>query len=347
MCAKLPTLSPQPIGRLRRALLVAGLLAAASCQHPVALHTLRGKAMGTAYTIKFARAGATDAGGVHAAITAELRRFDKVFSTYDPSSEISRFNRHQSLAPFPGSAEFIELVERALQIAERTEGAFDPTVAPVLRLYGFGPGAQKPAALPSDAELERARVHTGWSKLKVDSGRLVKQHPRLELDLNALAKGAGVDRVAGVLDQLGVRSYMVEIGGEVRCRGRKPDGSAWVLGVADPKHPGEPEIVDRVEVLDQAMATSGDYLQFRDIAGVRVPHIVDPRTGRAPRHHVVSATVLAPNCELADALATALMVLDPAHGQRVLEGYGSAVHALVLVSDGKQFTRHLYRWGVR
>ncbi|MCA8956516.1 MAG: gamma-glutamyltransferase [Planctomycetes bacterium] len=161
------------------------------------------------------------------------------------------------------------------------------------------------------------------------------------------AKGAGVDRVAGVLDQLGVRSYMVEIGGEVRCRGRKPDGSAWVLGVADPKHPGEPEIVDRVEVLDQAMATSGDYLQFRDIAGVRVPHIVDPRTGRAPRHHVVSATVLAPNCELADALATALMVLDPAHGQRVLEGYGSAVHALVLVSDGKQFTRHLYRWGVR
>ena len=206
--------------------------------------------MGTSYTIKYVpvETDLTIAGGVMGA----LERFEHLFSTYDPKSEITRFNEHVSTEPFEASPEFAALVRRALALAERTGGAFDPTLGTLLRLYGFGPGGETPNAEPSPDDLAIAQASTGWTRLLVsEHGNLTKVVPALELDLNAFAKGAGVDVVAKVLDDIGITSYMVEIGGEVRCKGHKPDGAVWRLGVAHPR--GVPaDLADEVDLLDRA-----------------------------------------------------------------------------------------------
>ena len=159
-----------------------------------------------------------------------------------------------------------------------------------------------------------------------------------------MAKGTGVDLVAGLLDGLGITSYMVEIGGEVRCRGRKPNGAVWHLGVAQPG--GVPAaLAEEVDLLDRAMATSGSYLQYRDIEGDRVHHILDPRTGRRPKTTVVSVTVNAATCELADGLATALMVLGPDAGEKLLATLGTDdLKVLFLLAGEKGLERRVHRW---
>ena len=301
---------------------IALLLLGGGCQQPRAPFLFRGGAMGTSYSIKVSLPEGADPNVVRRVVQQELTRFDTVFSTYVEESEISRFNRHASEEPFAATEEFGTLVRHALELAEKTDGAFDPTIGPLLRLYGFGPGARTPEQEPDAAAIAAVQQRTGWQRLKVRTdGTLQKTHPDLELDLNALAKGTGVDRVSAVLDDLGCRSYMVEIGGEVRCRGIKPDGTRWTLGIADPRRPGQPEFIDKVELVDRAMATSGSYVQYREFDGSPVHHILAPRTGRNPEGEVVSVTVIADTCELADGLATALMVLGPDGAGRVLRRF--------------------------
>lgn len=307
---------------------------------------LRGQAMGTSYSIKYVPRNVRDSVGQR--IEAELAAFNRVFSTYDPESEISRFNRHASTDPFAVSAGFLAVVQRALQLAASSSGACDPTVGPVLRLYGFGPGAKPPAVPPSAVALRSALDRCGWARLEVRGDSLVKQIPELELDLNSVAKGTGVDVVAGVLDGFGILSYMVEIGGEVRCRGRKPDGRLWRLGVAKPEAPHAPvDFAAKVDLKDQAMATSGSYLQYRRIDAAKIHHIIDPRTGENPDVSVVSVTVVAPTCERADGLATALMVLGPKAGDAMLGRLPDREELRVLyqlLDAGGDVVEHRYRW---
>ncbi|MEX0703704.1 MAG: FAD:protein FMN transferase [Planctomycetales bacterium] len=292
--------------------------------------------MGTTYSIKIDRLPAgVDARSLQAAIDARLEKIDEQMSTWRKDSELSRFNDHDGTDWFPVSAATAKVVAAALEISEQSNGAFDVTVMPLVDLWSFGPQA-RPEQIPSDDELAAARGHVGWRKLHVrdDPPALRKDDPQLSVDLSAIAKGYGVDVVAEYLDELNVAGCMVEIGGEIRTRGKKSDGSAWRIGIEAPLDDAR-RVYDAVELMDQSLATSGNYRHFFLDGGKRFSHTIDPRTGRPIEHRLASVSIVADDCMTADALATTLMVLGPD------AGYDWAVKrelaALLLVGDGTKF----------
>jgi thiamine biosynthesis lipoprotein len=269
-----------------------------------------GRTMGTTYHVTVTGEPLPNAVELQAALDQLLVELNRQMSTYDPESELSRFNRSSETTPFPVSAATARVVARALEIAERSQGAFDPTVGPLVRLWGFGSAGRR-ATLPTDAEIEELRSHVGYQRIAVqfDPPALIKTDPRCELDLSAIAKGYGVDVLAEHLrSQPGVAGYMVEIGGEVRTWGTKPDGTHWNLGIERPD-PASREIGFTIRLFDEALATSGDYRNYQVLDGVRVSHTINPQTGRPITHNLASVTVLAADCMSADAWATALNVL--------------------------------------
>jgi len=304
---------------------------------------VRGVTMGTTYSVKYV--GPASRGAVAAAIEDELAAVNAVFSTYDPDSEISRFNAHESLEPFAASAPFAALVREALLLAEQTEGAFDPTVMPLVELYGFGPGADR--HVPAGDEIKAALARVGHDKIEVDAdGCVVKSVARVTIDLSAMAKGLGVDRVSERIRKLGATGSMVEIGGEVRCHGHKADGRPWRIGIERPNVATGELDVDPIEPGEDGLATSGDYRIAFEQDGARVHHIIDPRTGHNAETPVFSVSVRASTCARADALATALMVLGPDGSEEVFRRVGDPalrVRFLIHGEDGAVETRGV-RW---
>ena len=304
---------------------------------------LKGETMGTSYTVKIVpRAGdEQDPAGTKAGIDAVLQKINVQMSVYDPRSEISRFNRQFSDEPVEISPEFLHVVDRALHWSEKTSGAFDITVLPVLDLWGFGPGHHFPPALesmPSQESIEKALADVGYRNLRAAGHSLAKSRPGVKIDLGAIAKGYGVDAVCEYLAARGLNDFMVEIGGEVRARGRNRSGSPWRLGIAKPLLGTAPSpATEWVITLDnQAVATSGDYQDYLEIDGQIYSHEMDPRTGRPAHNGIASATVTAPLCIDADALATALMVLEPEKGLALIESLADT-EALLIVrgADGR------------
>ena len=290
---------------------------------------LRGTTMGTTYTIKYVGGDGVDE--LRRDVEAVLAEVNGLFSTYDPQSEISRFNAWQGTGAYPVSARFAGLVGLALEVARRTDGGFDPTMLPLVDLYGFGLSRER--RVPSDGEIAKALRRIGYHHLEIaEDGRLTVLHPELQLDLSAIAKGQGVDRVCEALVTRGIASYMVEIGGEVRCAGLKPGEEPWTIGIEGPGESRNVHVVEKVKLRDAALATSGSYRNFVRTSEATVHHILDPRTGKNPESGVVSVSVLALTCALADALATAFMVLGPERAKAVLDGYGDAA-ALFLMGD--------------
>lgn len=312
-------------------LLALALLAACGAP-PERLVVFSGQVMGTQYNVRWVAPGA-DApapGEVERQVAAELALVDDLMTTYR-DSEVTRFNAWRMDAPFAVSAPTAEVVGLALELAAATGGALDVTVGPLVSALGFGPNP--PADLPNAAEVEALRSRIGYQWLAVDGESLIKHLPELELDLSAVAKGYGVDRAAAALDRLAVADYMIEVGGEVRAHGLNERGTPWRIGIE------RPDSADRqaeriVPLLDMALATSGDYRNYREVDGRRVSHIVDPRSGRAIDHRVASATILHPDCATADGLATAMMVLGEP-GLELAEARGWAV--LLLVRNGEDF----------
>ncbi len=284
-------------------------LASLGCQAAEAeIVEIRGRTMGTTYQVKFV--GFRDASAsVRGAVEQVLASVNRTFSTYDPESVVSRFNRSRELEPFAVGEDFCDLLRMAIDVARVTEGAFDPTVLPLARLYPFPGRAAKER--PSDAALKEALAFVGFEKLEVLESAVRKTLSAVEVDPNAFAKGHGVDRVAAEVARLGYAHFMVEIGGEVRCRGAKPDGKAWRIGIESPGAAPGTALAETVELRDSSLATSGSYRQFFESDGERVHHILDPRTGVNAPGPVVSVSVLATDCAFADALATALMVTGP------------------------------------
>ncbi|WP_323752862.1 FAD:protein FMN transferase [Marinobacter sp.] len=242
-------------------------------------------------------------------IQAELERVDNAMSTWKPDSELSKLNRKQSQADWTTlSAPLFEVIHRAQEISAQTDGAFDATIGPVVNLWGFGPDA-RPERSPSDEELLKALNVTGWEFLEFDSEALaIRSKQPQYIDLSGIAKGYGVDVVARYLDTQGVQAYLVEIGGEVRTRGRKPDDDVWRLAVETPSD--QARQVNVVVALDRkSMATSGDYRNYYESEGQRYSHTIDPDTGRPIDHRLASVTVISDDCMTADALATAYNVM--------------------------------------
>lgn len=275
-----------------------------------ALHHLKGKTMGTTYNVKLApAANQPDLDLLSARIDESLKAVDHLMSTYRATSDISQFNADQANAPRSVDAATAEVVQSALAIAGMTGGAFDPTIGPLVDLWGFGPGGAR-GELPGAGEITAAMAHVDYRQIALDGRTIAKAGAGTRLDLSGIAKGYGVDVVAGLLDAEGVENYLVEVGGEVRTRGAPGEDRAWRLGIEEPTDTDR-DVYKVVDLKRQALATSGNYRIFFEAGGQRYTHIVDPRSGRPVTHALASVTVLAPTTIEADALSTAMLVLGP------------------------------------
>lgn len=274
-----------------------------------------GSTMGTTYSIKISQSlSDADAQAMEQAIQSELQDVNAKLSTYQTDSELSRFNQSRSIEWHRVSGTLYEVVEAAQTISEQTGGAFDVTVGPLVNLWGFGPEF-KPDVVPADSDIQTALLRVGYHYLTLNDGpgQIKKSHPDLYVDLSAIAKGYGVDRVAALIEAKGFLDYMVEIGGEVRCKGRNPSGSYWQIAIEKPLV-GERTVQRIVPLADIAIATSGDYRNFFELDGVRYSHALNPVTGWPVRHDLTSVTVLAESSMLSDGWATAFMVLGAEKG---------------------------------
>ncbi|MCG8461365.1 MAG: FAD:protein FMN transferase [Holophagales bacterium] len=307
------------------------------------LYTFRGSTMGTYYVVKVVRPveEALDDPAQEdllGRIEERLEGVNRRMSTYLEESELSRLNAHLSTDPFPLSAATFEVVSAAVELGKLTGGALDPTVGPLVNAYGFGPGVGGEAvARPSPEELAALRQRVGLHLLELDppGSRVSKLAPELYVDLSSLAKGYAVDQVANTLVAEGFGSIMVEVGGEVRTAGVNLSGGPWRVGIERPADGGG-DVQRIVSLQGLAMATSGDYRNYREEQGVRISHIIDPRSGRPVDHRLASVTVVDRTCMRADALATALMVMGPEDGLAWAEEQELA--ALFLVREGDGFT---------
>ncbi|MEM9291142.1 MAG: FAD:protein FMN transferase [Acidobacteriota bacterium] len=248
------------------------------------------------------------------AVVHQLDTVNSSMSTYIDESELSRFNASSSVEPFEVSSSLLEVAREAQRIHRWSRGAFDPTVGPLVDLWGFGP-SQRAESLPGDDEVETLLQLVGYDKLVVTSSpaTLRKLNPQLELDLSAIAKGYAVDLVAEELEQQGYSRYLVEVGGELRTAGVNARGEAWRIGIERPET-GRRELQDIIALSGLSLATSGDYRNFYEIDGQRYSHTLDPRTGRPVTHPGASVTVISDRCISADGYATALLALGPDDG---------------------------------
>ncbi|MEH6814421.1 MAG: FAD:protein FMN transferase [Motiliproteus sp.] len=276
------------------------------------IQTLTGATMGTSYTVKVVAPQSTDLVSLKSAIQSELDRIESRMSTYKQDSELSIFNHTESEQWFSVSVETARVVGLGLEISAQTQGAFDMTVGPLVNLWGFGPG-NSISKSPSQQQIDELLPRIGYQAIAArnDPPELRKTN-NAYLDLSAIAKGYAVDVVADLLSQ-DYGSYLVEIGGELKAHGLKPDGTHWRIAVESPSS-GQRNIQKIINVENTAIATSGDYRNYFEQDGVRFSHTIDPATGKPITHRLASVTILDPSCARADALATAMMVLGKEKG---------------------------------
>ncbi len=307
---------------------------------------LRGQTMGTLYMVKIFDPPELDK-DLPLLIDAELRRVNDQMSTYLKSSELGRFNATDSTDWFPVSKETAEVVAYAQAVAEKTGGAFDVTVGPLVNAWSFGP-TPRDRTVPDSETLAELSKSVGYKKLSVrtDPPALRKEVPGLQVDLSAIAKGHGVDRVVELLDSLGIENVFVEIGGEVRTSGQKGD-QWWQVGIELPTvDDSKQELIahgmSTRDGRDESMATSGDYRNYFEADGKRYSHTIDPRRQAPIEHGVASVSVIAPTCMAADAWATAINVVGVEEGLQL----AASEKMSVLVSERKGDELVLHGTGV-
>lgn len=287
--------------------------------------------MGTTWAVRLIRPSGRDRVLFQTAIEDELAAIVALFSHWDPTSELARFNA----AP-PGfwavSEPFWDLLNAALDMADDTNGAVDPTLGALVDLWGFGPPGPRPD-VPSDEEIAAARALSGWGVLRLNrEARAVQQLGGVKLDLSGIAKGHAVDRVSERLTALGAVHHLVEIGGELRGAGVKPGGHPWWVELQ--QVPGAPGPRTAAALFDIAVATSGDWIRQFDADGQTYSHTIDGRTGKPVDNGVASVTVLAETALYADAMATALTVMGPDEGPAYAEALNIAAAFVVRTDAG-------------
>ena len=319
------------------AVMVLALAALAGCsfQNREKVWEIAGPVFGTAYHIKVVLPEDPQRlENLAEGIEETLEKVDASMSTWRDDSELSRFNRLEDQSEWVGiSEELHRVLSRSREISRMTDGAFDITVGPLVNLWGFGPDG-RPEEVPSAEALQQVKDRTGYQHLKLrDNPPAVSAEPAQYLDLSAIAKGFGVDQVAKYLESEGVSAYLVEIGGEIRVNGQKPDGTAWRLAVEEPS--GEGRQVNRIVALQQAaMATSGDYRNYYESQGQRYSHTIDPVTGKPISHSLASVTVITENCMTADALATAFNGMGFERANALAVEQNLAAYFIVRRGDG-------------
>ena len=307
--------------------------------------TLTGRAMGTTWSAKYLLppppSPAADPTNVAARIAAALEHLETIFSTYRPDSELSRFNTSSSTDWQPVSPELAQVALDARRISELTGGAFDVTIDPLIRLWGFGPEGRR-HTIPSNAEIAAARVRGDFRRLAARRSppALQKSSAELSVDFSSIAKGFAADTVSELLASLGTPDHFVQIGGDIKTAGTHP----WRTGIESPASvsapaalvppaaPSRPALAHIVTLSGQALSTSGDSHNFMTVAGHRYGHIIDPRTGRPAANSLASVSVVHASCARSSALATALFVLGADAGFALATREQLA--ALFLVRDG-------------
>lgn len=273
---------------------------------------IKGQTMGTIeYNVKFQG----NPEGIGEAIAEELERFNQSLSTYIPDSEISELNSNSELTF--RSKYFYPVLNLSKKIYQETSKTYDPSIGPLVKAWGFGPGKKVPNL--SQAEIDSLLGLTGFDQVTYDSVK-VKTPVNFNLDFSAIAKGYAVDLVAEILEQKGFENYLVEIGGELRARGVNEKKKSWSIGIEDPTVDLlERKLLAVVRIKDQSLATSGNYRNYYEEDGKIYAHIIDPRTGYNSKHNLLSVSVFADDCISADAYATAFMVLGIEDSKRIIE----------------------------
>lgn len=305
------------------------------------IHMLAGETMGTTWCVKLADLPSVNTTRLLKRIQGILDRVTAQMSPWREDSDLCRFNRARPGAWMKLPEEFFEVLSYALDVARATNGAFDPTVGPLVNGWGFGP-APRGGSFPDEAEVRWWRKGCGWRRLELDyRERRARQEGGISLDLCAIAKGFAVDLVARDLDRLGWDHYLVEVGGELRGRGVKPDSSPWWVELELP-HGAPPQFARSLVALEGAsVATSGDYRRYFEARGRRYSHTIDPRSGYPAQNGVVSTTVLARECMAADAWSTALTVLGVETAVPLADRLGLA--ARFICRDGDHWRLHTTR----
>jgi thiamine biosynthesis lipoprotein len=254
-------------------------------------------------------------GDVQQAVEKILDGVNHSMSTYRADSEISRFSQVDPAQWFAVSEQFMTVLQAAISIGELSGGAYDVTVGPLVNLWGFGPDASSDT-VPEESELKELLGHIGQSHLTIDEhAQKILKSDTLSLDFSSIAKGYGVDRVADWLESSGVKNYLVEVGGEMRLRGKNPSGNAWRIAIEQPDATVG-SVATAISLSNEAVATSGDYRNYFEVNGKRYSHTIDPRTGYPIAHDLVSVTVVHASAMIADGWATAFMVMG---GQQAME----------------------------
>lgn len=288
-----------------------------------------GLTQGTTYQIMYVDSLRRD---YHDDVDSILRVIDFSLSLYNPRSTLSRVNRNETDSIH--DPHFLRVFALSEQISQKTGGAFDPTVGALVSLWGFGLKKKEPI---SSERIDSIRAFTGMDKVRLAGNRLIKTDRRVQLDFNAIAQGYTVDVLGEYLESRGIVHYLIEVGGEVRARGCKPDGQLWAVGIEKPVSGSEDQrkIQEVLMLQNRSLATSGNYRKFIEENGVRYGHTIDPSTGYPARNRLLSVTVMAEDCTTADALATAFMVMGMERAKEFLAQH-SAYDAYFISSDSVQ-----------
>lgn len=295
---------------------------------------VQGATMGTTYHVKFifsdsnANYGHSSAKALGAAIEQLLDKLDSSMSTYKHDSELERFNRSLPGENFSLSQELYEVLKLSHRVYEITEGAFDPSVGPLVNLWGFGPEIIVDE-IPADADIQLLKARTGFDKIRLDEKSLsASKTSQVQLDLSAIAKGYAVDKIAELLKAKGIHDFLVEVGGELRLSGYNIQGEPWKIAVERPELI-QGRVHSVLALTNRGLATSGDYRNYFELNGQRYSHTIDPRTGYPITHKLVSVTVVTPTAAEADGLATGFLVLGEEAALAIAEARNIPVFLLV------------------
>lgn len=306
--------------------LIVGTVFIATSQRNAPYQHNSGNIFGTVFNITYQYDN-----NIESEILDALQQVDNSLSPYNKTSVISHVNRNEDVEL---DKMFTEVFRMAQQVSDDTDGAFDITVAPMVNAWGFG---FKTGNQPTKHEVDSLRNIVGYKKVSIKNGKVVKASPDIMLDCSAIAKGYGCDIVANLLHSKGIKNFMIEIGGEVVTSGINEQRVPWKIGVTKPTDDSlsiNQELQTVLNITDMAMATSGNYRKFYYKNGRKYAHTIDPKTGYPVQHNILSATVIAKHCAIADAYATAFMVMGLEQTMKVLARHQDMM-AYIIYSDNK------------
>lgn len=330
---------------MRLTCVMVGITLLASCDNVTEKNrntlVIEGKTMGTFYRVSLAGVDNRREAALRQQIEAQLAEDDHQLSTYKEDSVLSQFNQYQGNVPQPISAGMADAIVTSLRIGQKTSGAMDITVGPLVNLWGFGPKKQ-PIKTPSDAQIDAARGEIGLQHLKViqqgDGQYLQKDLPGMYVDLSTVGEGYATDHLARLIESNGISNYLVSVGGAVVSRGDNAKGKPWQVAIQKPTDK-ETAVQAIVDLQGMGISTSGSYSNYYELDGKRLSHIIDPATGHPITHKLVSATVIAPTALEADGWDTGLMVLGTKKAMALAEKEHLAVY--LITKKGDSFEVHM------